>query len=484
MNTTRLARAGALAMTVAGVTTTAITISMSITAPPLFAQASAGASVRRVAPMLIRNGTVITITNGTQADTDVLVENGRITRIGRGITAPAGAEVYDATGKFVMPGIIDPHSHGMSDATNESSLSVTSMVRMQDVVNSSQVNGYRSLAGGVTMINLLHGSANTIGGQSITLKLKLDRPLREIIPPTAKPGIKFALGENVTRKSGNAPPGQQRRYPFTRMGQEEIIRDALMRARAYKQTWDDYAAATSKKPAPAGLVVPRRDLELEPLVEVLEGKRIVHAHGYRSDEHHMLLELAKEFGFTVGTLQHALEAYKIAPEIAESKAGVSIFADSWSYKLEAYDAIPYNGVITLRAGVLTSINSDSDERIRRLNIDAAKLVRYGLTEEEALRTITINGAMQLGLGDRTGSLEVGKDADISIWNAHPFSVYARVERTIVDGETFFDRQQDMTRRQTLAAERAELEKAEPNVAPAARSPGGPARPAAPSGGNH
>ncbi len=480
MSPKRLTRAGALGLALASCVTTAITVA----ARPLAAQGSTTAAPRRVAPMLIRNGTVITVTNGTQANTDVLVENGRITRIGRGLTAPTGAEVYDATGKFVMPGIIDPHSHGMSDATNESSLSVTSMVRMQDVINSTQVNGYRSLAGGVTMINLLHGSANTIGGQSITLKLKLNRPVSEMIPPTAKPGIKFALGENVTRKSGNLPAGQQRRYPFTRMGQEEIIRDALVRARAYKQSWDDYRTASARKPAPAGLLAPRRDLELEPLVEVLEGKRVVHAHGYRSDEHQMLLELAREFGFTVGTLQHALEAYKIAPEIAESKAGVSIFADSWSYKLEAYDAIPYNGIITMRAGVLTSINSDSDERIRRLNVDAAKLVRYGLTEDEALRTITINGATQLGLGDRTGSLEVGKDADISIWNAHPFSVFARVERTIVDGETFFDRQQDMTRRQVLAAERADLEKAEPNVAPAGRGQGGPVRPAAPGRENH
>ncbi len=480
MTPMRFARRGAFALALTGATA-----SVSVAVQPLGAQqAGAAAAPRRVAPMLIRNGTVITVTNGTQANTDVLVENGRISRIGRGLTAPAGAEVYDATGKFVMPGIIDPHSHGMSDATNEGSLSVTSMVRMQDVVNAGQVNGYRSLAGGVTMINLLHGSANTIGGQSVTLKLKLGRPVSEMMPPTAKPGIKFALGENVTRKSSTVQPGQQRRYPFTRMGQEEILRDAFVRARAYKQAWDDYRVAAAKKPATPGVIAPRRDLELEPLVEVLEGKRIVHAHGYRSDEHHMLLELAKEFGFTVGTLQHALEAYKIAPEIAEAKAGVSIFADSWSYKLEAYDAIPYNGVITMRAGVLTSINSDSDERIRRLNVDAAKLMRYGLTEDEAFRTITINGAMQLGLGDRTGSLEAGKDADISIWNAHPFSVYARVERTIVDGETFFDRQLDMTRRQALAAERADLEKAEPNTAPPTRGPGGPPRPAAPSGGSH
>lgn len=469
MTTHRLARAGALAMMVAA------------GAGSLVAQDAAAA--RRVAPMLIRNGTVITVTNGTLANTDVLVENGRISRIGQGLSAPAGAEVYDATGKFVMPGIIDPHSHGMSDATNESSLSVTSMVRMQDVINPVQVNGYRSLANGVTMILLLHGSANTIGGQSATLKLKVGRPVSELVPPTAKPGIKFALGENVTRKSSTVPPGQARRYPFTRMGQEEVIRDAFVRARAYRQSWDDYKAAAARKPVPPGLVPPRRDLELEPLVEVLEGKRLVHAHGYRSDEHHMLLELAKEFGFTVGTLQHALEAYKIAPEIRDAKAGVSIFADSWSYKIEAYDAIPYNGIITARSGVLTTINSDSDERIRRLNVDAAKLVRYGLTEDEAFKTITINGAIQLGLGDRTGSLEVGKDADIGIWNAHPFSVYARVERTIIDGETFFDRQQDLARRQALAAERAELEKAEPNTASSGRGQGGPPRQGTPNGGS-
>jgi imidazolonepropionase-like amidohydrolase len=330
MNLTRHTRAGALAFALIGVTAAVM-----VDVTPLAAQGSA-APARRVAPMLIRNGTVITVTNGTQAGTDVLVEGGRITRIGKGLTAPAGAEVYDATGKFVMPGIIDPHSHGMSDATNESSLSVTSMVRMSDVINSSQVNGYRSLAGGVTMINLLHGSANTIGGQSVTLKLKLGRPVQDVIPPTAKPGIKFALGENVTRKSSNVPPGQQRRYPSTRMGQEEIIRDAFMRARAYKQSWDEYRATSSRKTAQASLA-PRRDLELEPLVEVLEGKRLVHAHGYRSDEHHMLLELSKEFGFKISAFHHGVEAYKIADRLAQDPAQWHKFdvrgARRWFYKV-------------------------------------------------------------------------------------------------------------------------------------------------------
>ncbi|MBX9929369.1 MAG: amidohydrolase family protein [Gemmatimonadaceae bacterium] len=441
---------------------------------------------RKITPMLIKNGTVITVTKGTLANTDVLLENGKITKIGANLTAPPGAEVYDATGKYVMPGIIDPHSHSMSDATNEGSLSVTSMVRIMDVLNPTAVNGYRSLAGGVTMINILHGSANTIGGQSATLKLKVGRTIGEMLPAGAPPGIKFALGENVTRKSSTQiPGGPPRRYPATRMGQEEIIRDAFTRARSYKAEWDAYRAKAAMKPVKAALVAPRRDLELEPLVEILEGKRFVHAHSYRSDEIVMLLELAKEFGFTVRTLQHALDAYKVAPEIKASGASVSAFADSWSYKIEAYDAIPYNVAINVRNGVRSTINSDSDERIRRLNIDAAKLIKYGgLTETEAFETITINGAWQLGMEQRTGSIEVGKDADIGIWNAHPFSVYARVDRTIVDGETFFDRAKDEAERAARAAERAELEKAEPNTAPSPRGGGGPpgARPTPPTGG--
>jgi imidazolonepropionase-like amidohydrolase len=281
--------------------------------------------------------------------------------------------------------------------------------------------------------------------------------------PGAPPGIKFALGENVTRKNsqqivipgvGQAP----RRYPATRMGQEEVLRDAFVRARDYKATWEDYKAKSARDKS---LIAPRRDLELEPLVEVLEGKRLVHAHSYRSDEMLMLLNLSKEFGFKVQTLQHALEGYKIAPEIAAAGAGLSTFADSWSYKIEAYDAIPYNVAIVMKKGVLATINSDSDERVRRLNIDAAKLMKYGgLTEEEALKTITYNGALQLGVSDKVGSIEVGKDADIAIWNAYPLSVYANVDKTFIDGEVFFDRQKDLAQRADKDRERADLERAE------------------------
>lgn len=440
----------------------------------------------RVRSMHIKNATVITVTRGTLQNTDLILEGGKIARIGQNLATPTGAEVYDATGKFVMPGIIDPHSHMMMDGINEGSLSVTSMTRVADVLNPTAINTYRALAGGVTMVNLLHGSANTIGGQSATVKLKYGRDLTEWLVPNAPPGIKFALGENVTRKNRNSVPGgPPPRYPTTRMGQEEIIRDAFTRARTYQADWAAYRAASTGRNA-QNLVAPRRDLELEPLVEILEGKRFVHAHSYRADEILMLLELSKEFGFTVRTLQHALEAYKIAPEILASGASVSAFADSWSYKIEAYDAIPYNVAINVRNGVRTTINSDSDERIRRLNIDAAKMMRYGgLSEDEAMALITINGAWQLGLEARTGSIEVGKEADIGIWNAHPFSVYARVERTIVDGEVFFDRTADAAMQAATAAERTQLMQADENKPPARGGPPGAGgqRPGNTTGGN-
>jgi imidazolonepropionase-like amidohydrolase len=412
---------------------------------------------------LIRNATVLTVTKGKLENTDVLMQNGKIAQVGKNITAPAGARVIDASGKYVMPGIIDPHSHMMADGINEGSLSVTSMVRIRDVLNPTAINVYRALAGGVTTINILHGSANTIGGQNATVKLKWGRTTEQMLFPGAPPGIKFALGENVTRKNSQQQAGAQRRYPATRMGQEEILRDAFIRAQDYKRDWDDYRARVARGDRTA--IQPRRSLELEPLVEVLEGKRLVHAHGYRADEHLMLINLATEFGFKIATLQHVLEGYKIATEIAKAGAGASSFADSWSYKIEAYDAIPYNNAIMMRHGVLQTINSDSDERVRRLNIDAAKLMRYGgMTEDEALKTITYNGAVQLGVGDKVGSIEVGKDADIAIWNAHPLSVYANVETTFIDGEVFFDRQQDLARRAQADQQRAELERAEENRA--------------------
>ena len=424
---------------------------------------------------LIKNATVLTVTRGTLTNTDVLIRNGKIAAVGKNLTASSNARVIDATGKFVFPGIIDCHSHSMLDTINEGTLAVTSMVRTQDVMNPTDVDLYRELAGGVTTLNLLHGSANPIGGLNTVVKIKYGRPASEFLFPGAMPGIKFALGENVKRSSTPNTPGVTRRYPNTRMGVEEVIRDAFTRARDYKRTWDEYRAASAKD---KNLIPPRRDLQLEPLVEILEGRRYVHAHCYIASEILMLINIADEFGFQIKTFQHVLEGYKVAKEIAAHGAGASIFADSWGYKIEAYDAIPYNAAIMTRAGVVVSMNSDSDERARRLNIEAAKAMHWGeLTEEQALKLITLNPAIQLGIQDRVGSIEVGKDADLAIWNGHPFSVYARVDTTFVDGTVFFDRAQDLARRPELAKERTTLEQADPNKPPArgGQSPNTPRR---------
>jgi imidazolonepropionase-like amidohydrolase len=422
--------------------------------------------------ILIRNATVLTITHGTLPNADVLIRKGKIAAVGKNLNA-GNARVIDATGKYLMPGIIDCHSHSMLDAINEGSLAVTSMARTSDVLNPNDADLYRELAGGVTTLNLLHGSANAIGGLNTVVKIKFGRPVEEFLFPGAMPGIKFALGENPKRSNFNPQTGQPRRYPATRMGVEEVIREAFTRARDYKKTWDEYREQLGR--GNQNLVPPRRDLQLEPLVEVMEGKRYVHAHCYRADEILMLINIANEFGFKIKTFQHVLEGYKVAKEIAQHGAGASIFADNWAYKIEAYDAIPYNAAIMTRAGVIVSMNSDSDERARRLNIEAAKAIHYGdMTEEEALKLITWNPAVQLGIQDRVGSIEIGKDADLAIWTSHPLSVYARVETTFIDGEIFFDRQQDLARRADLQKERAQLEQAEPN-----RPPTGGSSPATP-----
>lgn len=411
--------------------------------------------------VLIRNATVMTATKGTLENTDILIKNGKISRIGKNL--PAGnAQIIDASGMFVTPGIIDAHSHAMLDSINEGSYAVTSMTRIRDVLDPTDVTIYQALGGGVTAANLLHGSANPIGGLNTVVKFKYGRSVDEFVIANAPSGIKFALGENVKRSNFNPPGNQARRYPATRMGTMEVIRETFVAARDYKQSWDEYRAGKTKTP-------PKKNITLEPIVEILEGKRLVHAHGYRSDEHLNLLRLAEEFGFRIATLQHGLEAYKIAPEIAKHGAGVSIFVDYWGYKLEAYDTIPYNAYILWKNGVNVSINSDSGERIRRLNLDAAKAMKYGgVPEEEALKMVTLNPAKQLGIDKMTGSIEVGKDADIAIWSEHPFSVYTRAEITMIDGEVFFDRKKDLAMREELKREREKLEALEPNLPPSKR----------------
>jgi imidazolonepropionase-like amidohydrolase len=426
---------------------------------------SAAAAPAAAQDTLIRNATVLTVSHGTLPATDVLIRNGKIAAVGQNLKAPDGARVVDATGRFVLPGIIDAHSHSMMDGSvNECTKSVTSMARTQDILNPTAINIYRELAGGTTAALLLHGSCNSIGGLSTTVKFKWGHPAADFPVAGAMPGIKFALGENPKRSNFNVP-GLAARYPATRMGVEETIRDAFTRARDYKRSWDDYRAGTAR--GEKNLIPPRRDLELEPLVEVLEGKRFVHSHCYRADEILMLIGVADEFGFKVRTFQHVLEGYKVATEIERHGGMASTFADFWGYKMEAYDAIPYNAPIMMRHGIVVSLNSDSDERARRLNIEAAKMVRYGgVTEDEALKMVTLNPAIQLAIDKRTGSIDVGKDADVVVWSAHPLSVYAHPDMTFVDGELLFDRQADIARRPQLEAERKALEAAESNRAPA------------------
>jgi len=411
--------------------------------------ASAANPPEAPAVILIRNATILTVSHGTIEHGSILIKDGKIAEVGQSVSAPKDAQVIDAAGQFVMPGIIDCHSHIAAESINEGSVSVSSMVNMAEILNPDDIDIYRDLAGGVTAANILHGSANAIGGQTLVIKLRWGQPAAKLPFEGALPGIKFALGENPKR-SNFSIPGQPRRYPSTRMGVEETIRDAFSEARDYKKAWDEYnkrVAAGEKN-----LIPPRRDLRLEPLVETLEGKRYVHSHCYREDEILMLLRVAKEFGFKVRTFQHVLEGYKVADELAAAGVGASTFSDWWAYKVEAYDAIPYNAALMTRRGVVVSINSDDAEEATHLNQEAAKSMKFGgLSHDEALKMVTLNPAMQLGIEKRVGSIEVGKDADLAIYNRDPLSAYAVVQKTLIDGRVYFDRQRDL-------AERSEHEK--------------------------
>jgi imidazolonepropionase-like amidohydrolase len=403
---------------------------------------------------LIRNATILTITNGTIENGSLLIRGSKIAAVGKDLAAPAGATVIDGTGKYVMPGIIDSHSHaGVEGSVNEISLPNTGMVRIGDVLVDDDISAYRQLAGGTTAALILHGSANAIGGQSQIVKWKWGRPVSEWPVAGAPRTIKFALGENPKSSNFRPPPGVDRQYPATRMGVEEVIRKSFTDARDYMAAWSEYEAKRkSNQPA----IPPRRDLLMETMADILRGNIDVHAHSYRSDEIVMLLNLADEMGFKVRELQHVLEGYKVAPEIAAHGAGAGTFIDWWGYKAEAYDATPYNVALMVRNGVLTSLNSDSDELARHLNHDAAKAMKYGgLTEDEALRLVTINPARQLRLDHRIGSIETGKDADLVIWNGHPLSTYSRVDTTFIEGEIYFDRQRDLEQREALRREKDE-----------------------------
>ncbi len=388
--------------------------------------------------ILINDATLWTCgPKGVLEDWDILLLDGKIEKIAPDISVPRGsAMIINATGKHITPGLIDCHSHSAASSINEGSQSVTAEVRIRDVINADDINIYRQLGGGLTSANILHGSANAIGGQNAVIKLRWGLGPNDLIMKRAPQGIKFALGENVKQANWEGTG----RYPQTRMGVEQIIRDAFNAARDYDHRWRTYKsnAKIQRVKAP-----PRRDLELEALSEVLTGERLVHCHSYRQDEILMLTRIAEDFGFKIATFQHVLEGYKVADRIAEHGAGASTFSDWWQYKYEVIDAIPYNGTLMARNNVIVSFNSDNSELARRLNTEAVKAVKYGgLSEEEALKLVTINPAIQLKIDRWVGSLEEGKDGDIVIWDGPPLSIYSKVEETWIDGILYWSQKEN------------------------------------------
>jgi imidazolonepropionase-like amidohydrolase len=421
---------------------------------------------------VIQNATLLTITHGTIDKGSILIRDGKIAAVGTNVSVPQGATVIDAGGKYVMPGIIDCHSHiAVDGSVNEGSVSVSSMVGIEDVLNSDDIDIYRALAGGVTTANVLHGSANAIGGKTQVIKLRWGKDAEGLKFQGALPGIKFALGENPKRANRIPIPGFEGRYPQTRMGVADTIREAFTEAKDYQRKWNDYRAKVAKGDKTA--IAPARDLKLDALVEVLEGKRLVHAHSYRSDEILQLIRTAEEMGFKIATFQHVLEGYRVADEIAKHGAGASTFSDWWAYKLEAYDATPYNAALMTERGVVVSINSDSAEEDRHLNQEAAKAVKYGgMSEVEALKTVTLNPAKQLRIDNRVGSIDVGKDADLVVYNVHPLSTYAVPQQVLIDGIVYFDRQKDLDNRAIVQKEKQTLIDKAKSAAPK-RAPTGP-----------
>lgn len=404
--------------------------------------------------ILIKNATVWTNEKeGILPNTDILLKNGKIAAIGKNLS-DASAKQIDGTGKYVTPGIIDEHSHIAAASINEGGQSVTSEVRIADNLNPDDINIYRQLSGGVTTSHILHGSANVIGGQTQLIKLRWGADDEGLKFKGSAPFIKFALGENVKRSFFSVNNGSNNnRYPDTRMGVEQVLVDAFTRAKDYKKEWAEYNNAKNKK----DLTAPRRDLELDALVEILDNKRFITCHSYVQSEITSSMEIADRLGYHYNTFTHILEGYKVADKMLAHGANASTFSDWWAYKMEVQDAIPYNAAIMQKVGLNVAINSDDAEMARRLNQEAAKIVKYGgVTEEEAFKMVTLNPAKMLHVEDRVGSLKVGKDADVVVWSDHPLSIYAKSLYTIVDGTIYFDREKDKEMEKQITAERVRL----------------------------
>jgi imidazolonepropionase-like amidohydrolase len=386
--------------------------------------------------ILIKNATVMTASHGTIPNGSVWVHAGKIAEISASnasTSAPASATIIDATGKYLTPGIIDPHSHSaLGDDINEATSPVTPSMMMIDAFDNKDAALYNALAGGVTTELLLHGSANMIGGQAVVIKNKFGLPREQMLFPNAPRSIKFASGENPKRLYGS-----QGQLPSTRMGNFEVMRQAFEDAKVYMASWDAYNAKVAKKDKDA--VAPKRDLKLEALADVLRGKLYVQIHCYRADEFLTEEALAKEYGYKIRAFHHALEMYKVGDQIAPTGTAIATFADWWGYKDEAWDATPWNAVMSMHEGIRVALKSDSNDYVRRLNQEAGKMVHYGgATEDEAIAMITLNPAWIIGVDDRTGSIDKGKDADLVLWNMDPLSTYARAEKVYIDGDLFFD----------------------------------------------
>jgi imidazolonepropionase-like amidohydrolase len=408
--------------------------------------------------ILIKNATVWTNEKqGVLQNTDLLIKNGKIAGVGKNIS-DAGAKTIDGTGKHVTAGIIDEHSHIATASINEGGQSVTSEVRIADNLNPDDINIYRQLSGGVTSSHILHGSANVIGGQTQLIKLRWGANAEDLKFQNWPGQIKFALGENVKRSSSSAG---NNRYPDTRMGVEQVLVDAFTRAKDYQKAWKEYEANKNKKARLNDAVgqgstftAPRRDLELDALVEILENKRFITCHSYVQSEITSSIEIANRMGYKYNTFTHILEGYKVADKMKEHGANASTFSDWWAYKMEVEDAIPYNAAIMQRVGLNVAINSDDAEMARRLNQEAAKIIKYGgVTEEEALKMVTLNPAKMLHVDDRVGSLRTGKDGDVVVWSDNPLSIYAKSLYTIVDGTIYFDREKDEQKQKWVDVER-------------------------------
>jgi imidazolonepropionase-like amidohydrolase len=383
---------------------------------------------------VIKNATLLTATHGRIERGSVYVKDGKIVAFGATVSTPATVTVIDAEGKYVTPGIIDPHSHMALDGdVNEATNPVVPQMMMKDAFDYNDKAIYRALAGGVTTSLLLHGSADMIGGQAVVIKTKYGLDRDQMLFPGAPQSIKFASGENPKRVFGD-----KKQLPSTRMGNFEVMREAFTQAMDYQRQWDEYNEKVKKGDKNAS--PPKKDLKMEALVQVLQGKMLVQIHCYRADEFLTEIAIANEFGYKIRAFHHALEAYKVPQALAQNNIAIATFSDWWGYKYEAWDAIPWDAVISMRAGVKVAVKSDSDDYMRRLNQEAAKTMRYGgATEDEAVQMMTINPAWIIGVDDKTGSIDVGKDADLVLWSGYPLSSYGIPERVWIDGDVYFDR---------------------------------------------